>query len=89
MDKRFHSLNRSPLRAVVGAEGGESDPSCDLGTLTALTAARRLPQTARPPAVLRMTSHSLFAGADELEIAHQGGLYRLRQTSLGKLILTK
>ena len=39
--------------------------------------------------VLRVTSQKLFAGAHELEITHQGALYRLRQTALGKLILTK
>lgn len=39
--------------------------------------------------VLRVTSQRLFAGAHELEITHQGALYRLRQTALGKLILTK
>jgi len=36
-----------------------------------------------------MTSQQLFAGAHELEIMHQGAQYRLRQTALGKLILTK
>jgi len=39
--------------------------------------------------VLRLTSQQLFAGAHELEITHQGAQYRLRQTALGKLILTK
>jgi hemin uptake protein HemP len=39
--------------------------------------------------VLRITSQQLFAGAHELEIMHQGAQYRLRQTALGKLILTK
>ena len=39
--------------------------------------------------VLRITSQKLFAGAHELEITHQGARYRLRQTALGKLILTK
>lgn len=39
--------------------------------------------------VLRITSQKLFAGALELEITHQGAQYRLRQTALGKLILTK
>ena len=41
----------------------------------------------RPPA--RITSDQLFRGAQELLIDHAGGTYRLRQTSLGKLILTK
>ena len=34
-------------------------------------------------------SESLFAGAKEVQIEHRGSLYRLRQTALGKLILTK
>lgn len=39
--------------------------------------------------VLRLTSLAIFAGAQEVEIEHKGAVYRLRQTSLGKLILTK
>ena len=40
--------------------------------------------------VRRMTSNELFInGAVELQIDHRGVLYRLKQTSLGKLILTK
>ena len=35
------------------------------------------------------TSEALFAGARELVIEHAGDVYRLRLTSLGKLILTK
>ena len=42
-----------------------------------------------PKSILSVTSQALFAGADELEITHQGAQYRLRQTALGKLILTK
>lgn len=37
----------------------------------------------------RISSQALFSGATEIEIEHRGALYRLRQTSLGKLILTK
>ena len=36
-----------------------------------------------------ISSDQLFAGANEVHIAHRGALYRLQQTSLGKLILTK
>lgn len=39
--------------------------------------------------VQRLPSHTIFAGAQEVEIEHNGAVYRLRQTSLGKLILTK
>lgn len=41
----------------------------------------------RPTATL--DSASLFAGASEVVIAHEGSHYRLRRTSKGKLILTK
>lgn len=37
----------------------------------------------------RFDSLSLFHGAVEIEIVHEGAVYRLRQTRLGKLILTK
>ncbi|MFN7726453.1 MAG: hemin uptake protein HemP [Rubrivivax sp.] len=43
----------------------------------------------RPTAPRRLDSSSLFAGAVEIEIEHQDQVYRLRKTSLGKLILTK
>ncbi len=42
-----------------------------------------------PAEVLRISSQQLLAGAKEVLIEHHGSLYRLRQTSLGKLILTK
>lgn len=49
--------------------------------------------TGEPPArlggVRRVASHSLFWGDREIEIEHNGALYRLRQTAMGKLILTK
>ncbi len=37
----------------------------------------------------RLSSTQLLGGLDEVEIQHGGFVYRLRQTSLGKLILTK
>ena len=36
-----------------------------------------------------IASETLFAGATEVQIAHRGAVYRLKQTALGKLILTK
>ncbi len=42
-----------------------------------------------PPGTLQITSEKLFAGALEVQIDHHGALYRLKKTSLGKLILTK
>jgi hemin uptake protein HemP len=47
------------------------------------TAARR---TSEP---VRIDSTQLFAGAVEVQIDHFGAVYRLKQTALGKLILTK
>lgn len=41
--------------------------------------------TARP----RINSGQILKGCNEVEIDHGGALYRLRVTSLGKLILTK
>ncbi|MFL6628086.1 MAG: hemin uptake protein HemP [Burkholderiaceae bacterium] len=43
----------------------------------------------RGPKVRLITSEALFAEFPEVQIAHGDALYRLRQTSLGKLILTK
>jgi len=37
----------------------------------------------------RLHAESLFGGANEIEIQHGEAIYRLRITSLGKLILTK
>lgn len=39
--------------------------------------------------VIHTTSQALFCNALEIHIQHDGVLYRLRKTSLGKLILTK
>ena len=48
-----------------------------------------LERFAASKATRRVPSFELFSDAQELEIEHNGALYRLRQTSLGKLILTK
>ena len=37
----------------------------------------------------RLNSDALLAGMNEIEIEHGASIYRLRITSLGKLILTK
>ena len=43
----------------------------------------------RPTPPRALESGELFAGRDEILIAHQGETYRLRRTRQGKLILTK
>jgi len=48
------------------------------------------PRGEGPRPTKRVSSEQLFAGgAVELHIDHRGVLYRLKQTALGKLILTK
>lgn len=54
----------------------------------ALAEATDAPVKAAQP-VRRLSSDSVFAGAVEVLISHHGTDYRLRQTTLGKLILTK
>ena len=44
---------------------------------------------ARVANVRSITSEQLFAEFPEVQIAHGDAVYRLRQTLLGKLILTK
>lgn len=44
---------------------------------------------AAPPPLPVLRSEQLFGGAQEVLIEHRGALYRLKLTSLGKLILTK
>ena len=47
---------------------------------------------ARPeqqPKPRQLASEALFQGASELEILHDGAVYRLRRTGKGKLLLNK
>jgi hemin uptake protein HemP len=55
-------------------------------TAEATPAPAPCPAGAPPP---RIDSDRLFAGAREVQIVHRGIVYRLKQTALGKLILTK
>jgi hemin uptake protein HemP len=55
----------------------------------AIDAARCASSSAVPSRRARLRTESLFAGANEIEIQHGEAIYRLRITSLGKLILTK
>ncbi|MEP6504600.1 MAG: hemin uptake protein HemP [Betaproteobacteria bacterium] len=43
----------------------------------------------RSERVRRVASDALFEDCGEVQIEHRGSVYRLKQTSLGKLILTK
>ena len=63
------------------------------GPLTAAAGPDESMRTAASPAVSgprpRVPSTDILRGSAEVEIDHRGTLYRLRVTSLGKLILTK
>jgi len=48
-----------------------------------------VPTPQRPRQRKRVSSQELLANEREIEIEHVGQLYRLKLTSLGKLILTK
>lgn len=54
---------------------------------------RHSPAPETPPTpdlpLRRIDSKTLLGAAQEIEINHVGKIYRLRRTSLGKLILTK
>jgi hemin uptake protein HemP len=64
-----------------------SDPSS--ASTDDASAGNAAPHAGRQMGVKRIASHVLFSGSNEVEIDHKGLIYRLRQTSLGKLILTK
>ena len=57
-----------------------SDSGLQAGVRTASEGGARIAQ---------ITSAQLFGSAREVQIDHHGAVYRLKQTSLGKLILTK
>ncbi|CAN5921197.1 hypothetical protein BH11PSE8_BH11PSE8_35520 [soil metagenome] len=59
------------------------------GPTAPLPQSLRLSRQEAFPAVLRVSSDDLFAGSAEVQIEHHGAVYRLKHTSLGKLILTK
>ena len=64
----------APAARRSAADGSTGDPTAP---------------TRGPPTPLVISSEQLFGGASEVQIDHRGALYRLKKTSLGKLILTK
>lgn len=66
-----------PASPPLGAALGEPPSSSSVPVAGGITARKRL------------SSLSLLGNEREVEIEHGGQLYRLRLTSLGKLILTK
>jgi hemin uptake protein HemP len=49
----------------------------------------RAESSAHTPQPARWSSQALLGGRQQIEIEHNNAIYRLRVTSLGKLILTK
>lgn len=71
---------------------GTQEQKADQGACTKALTQEQMPQSSGisvPGAIQRVNSKQLFGRAEEVEIDHNGTPYRLRQTSLGKLILTK
>jgi hemin uptake protein HemP len=64
-----------PQNEAFGADGQTRNPSSQ---------PQRTTQAARP-----LDSAELLGGARRVEIRHNGEVYRLQETRLGKLILTK
>jgi hemin uptake protein HemP len=53
------------------------------------TEARPSSQAPAPAPIRALASEQLLQGAKSVEISHNGAVYRLQATRLGKLILTK
>lgn len=68
------------LHPPTGPRGATAGPEPSLRTVAS---------PAAPGARARLPSNDILRGSAEVEIDHRGTLYRLRVTSLGKLILTK
>jgi len=66
------------------------EPAAKTGPQRELDAEQALPAAEQLPAgKSEWNSEQLFGRAQEVGIRHEGHLYRLRRTRLGKLILTK
>jgi hemin uptake protein HemP len=75
-----------PLEAMAPTDHpSRAQPRADAGP-AGTRAERPLPAAASGR---RWISADLFGALTEIEIEHGAAVYRLRQTSLGKLILTK
>ena len=74
---------RSPYASPLPGQRPFDEPSATPQQRVVQAPAARV----HPPR--RMTSTELLDGATEVEIEHRGAMYRLRLTSLDKLILTK
>ncbi|WP_416136247.1 hemin uptake protein HemP [Aquabacterium sp. A7-Y] len=65
---------------------GRAEPQAAMAASLAAAPVPPLPSVAVTPPV---SSSSLLRGGKSVQIEHNGSLYQLRATKLGKLILTK
>lgn len=65
------------------------DPAFQATSASAAPGLRAHPEAGREAGARSVSSEQLFAGRNEIQITHGSSIYRLRLTSLGKLILTK
>lgn len=72
-------IGQPALAPVPPVGSGHSGPAAAASTAPA----------GGPPERRRLSSQALLGAEREIEIDHAGQIYRLRLTSLGKLILTK
>lgn len=63
--------------------------SCHMSTHLPTHSPQTPPAPPTPALAARLSSQALLCGRREVEIEHAGQVYRLRLTTLGKLILTK
>ena len=77
-----------PEPPMPAGGGGSTSAAANPVAASAPMASPSSKATARGPGA-PIPSDALFGGAREVQISHGGVLYRLKQTALGKLILTK
>ncbi|MBI5718975.1 MAG: hemin uptake protein HemP [Burkholderiales bacterium] len=74
-----------PTPGIPGASGAPPGPEAGAAPASSVSDRDADPRASHR----RVPSRDLFRGATEVEIVHHEHVYRLRQTALGKLILTK
>lgn len=79
----------APLHPLSRGAGEAPRAELDLGPRSVQSAPAPLRAMVSMPSVACISSGTLLAGGNEVLIEHHGAVYRLKQTALGKLILTK
>lgn len=85
-------MNESARPFSAALPASESVPALPVATLPVVPALAADDAASDPVGSILaqpLDSHQLLQGRRELQILHQGQVYRLQQTRQGKLILTK